>query len=166
MNPRVILVALTLIGSLTLSTGRASATFPGTNGRIAFVQGPDIFSMNPDGSDLKQLTNLGPDSAAFWESWSPDGKQIVFREFRPPDFLGQLWLMNADGSNQHLLLAESDFDDERPTFPPDGGSVIFTRCRLDMADTCALYQIDVIGGGLTAITNFQLGISDFSPEYS
>src|SRR5881397_1892636 len=113
MNPRTTLPALTLIAFLILGVGRANATFPGKNGRIAFVQGPDIFTMNPDGSDVRQLTNLGPDSVAFWQSWSPDGKQIVFVEFRPPDFHGQLWLMNADGSNQHLLLADHpDFRNE------------------------------------------------------
>src|SRR6202035_1329275 len=97
-----------LIG-LSVFTLPASASFPGKNGRIAFVLGPDIYTMNPNGDDVRQLTNLGPDSSAFWESWSPNGKQIVFNEYRPPDFLGQLWLMNADGSNQHVLLADTDF---------------------------------------------------------
>ena len=166
MNVRTNIVVLKLMGFLLLSVGFASATYPGANGRIAFVQGPDIYTMNPDGSDVKQLTNLGPDSGASWESWSPDGKQIVFNEFRPPDFLGQLWLMNADGSNQHLLLAEAEFDDERPSFIPDGGSVIFTRCRLDLPDTCALYQIDVSGASPTAITKFRLGLVDLNGEYS
>ena len=160
---------LSLLGVLSLLAGLttpAAATFPGKNGRIAFILGPDVYSMKPDGGDVRQLTNLGPDSGAFWESWSPDGKQIVFAEFRPPDFLGQLWLMNSDGGNQHLLLSEADFDDERPSFTPDGRAVIFTRCRLDLADTCALYQIDVSGGGLTAITNFELGIVDLDGKYS
>src|SRR5262249_5804669 len=31
---------------------------------------------------------------------------------------------------------------------------------------CALYQIDVSGGGLTAITNFNLGIMDLNGKYS
>jgi len=166
MSARTTIVVLKLMGFLILSIRFASATYPGANCRIAFVQGPDIYTMNPDGSDVKQLTNLGPDSGASRESWSPDGKQIVFNEFRPPDFLGQLWLMNADGSNQHLLLAEADFDDERPSFTPDGGSVIFTRCRLDLPDTCALYQIDVTGAAPTAITNFELGLVDLNGEYS
>jgi Tol biopolymer transport system component len=166
MSARTALVVLKVMGFVILSMRFASATYPGTNGRIAFVQGPDIFTMNPDGSNVRQLTNLGPDGGAFWESWSPDGKQMVFNEFRPPDFLGQLWLMNADGSNQHLLVAEDGFDDERPSFTPDGGSVIFTRCRLDLPDTCALYQISVFGGALTAITNFELGIVDSNGTYS
>lgn len=40
----------------------ASATFPGKNGRIAFVFGPDIFTMNPDGSDVRQLTHMTNDN--------------------------------------------------------------------------------------------------------
>ena len=147
MNSKITLPALTLIAFLILGVGQANATFPGTNGRIAFVQFPDIFTMNPDGSDVRQLTNLGPDRFAFWEAWSPDGKQIVFNESSSADFRYELWLMNADGSNQHVLLAESDFHNEGPSFTPDGSAVIFTRCRLDVPETCALYQMDVTGGG-------------------
>ena len=158
-----VLVLGLLIG-LSAITLPASASFPGKNGRIAFVLGPDIYTMNPDGSDIKQLTSLGPDGSAFWESWSPDGKLIVFNEYRPPDFLGQLWLMNADGSNQRLLLAETDFDEERPSFSSDGNAVIFTRCRDH--DTCALYQLEVDGTGLQAITHLELGVQDVSAEYS
>jgi Tol biopolymer transport system component len=141
------------------------ATFPGKNGRIAFVLWPDIYTMSPDGSDVKQLTHLPPDSGAFWQSWSPNGKQIVFNEFRPPDFLGQLWLMNADGTNQHLLLAEPDFNDVTPSFSPDGAWIVFSRCRTDI-EACALHQIGTDGTVLRPITDFELGIQDFWPEYS
>src|ERR1700757_1101617 len=158
------LLVLRLLISLSVLTLPAHATFPGKNGRIAFVQGPDIYTMNPDGSDVKQLTNLGPDSSAFWESWSPDGKLIVF-EFRPPDLPRQLWLMNADGSNQHVLLADSDFSDERPSFTSDGNSVIFSRCRLDI-EACALFQMEINGAAIRGLTDFQLGIQDLSPHFA
>src|SRR5213594_2271597 len=119
MNPRTTLLALTLIAFLILGVGRAHATFPGKNGRIAFVQGPDIFTMNPDGTNIKQLTHVGPDGLASWPAWSADGKQIVF-EFRPPDRIPQIWVMNADGSDQHLVFTEQDFGENRPSFSPDG----------------------------------------------
>ena len=159
------LLVLGLLIGLSVFTLPASASFPGKNGRIAFVLGPDVYTINPDGSDIRQLTNLGADGGAFWESWSPDGKQIVFNEYRPQDFLGQLWLMNADGSNQRLLLADAEFDDERPSFTPDGNSVVFSRCRLDI-EACALFRMEINGGAIRAITHFELGIQDLSPHYS
>ena len=76
--------ALMVIAVLSLLSP-ASATFPGKNGRIAFVQDGEIFTMNPDGSDIKQLTHLGPDNFAEYPAWSADGKQIVFNESPPTD---------------------------------------------------------------------------------
>jgi Tol biopolymer transport system component len=157
---------LAFVAFLLAAGTPASATYPGKNGRIAFIAGPDVYTMNPDGSDVRQLTNLGPDNnEAFWESWSPDGKYIVFNEYRAPDYLGQLWLMNADGTNQHLLLAENDFTDERPSFAPDGSEVVFNRCRVDI-EACGIYQIGLAGGTPAAKTNIDLGIQDVSPQYS
>src|SRR5436305_99020 len=125
MSTRLTLVVSCLLSFLALSPGVASATYPGRNGRIAFVQGPDIYTMNADGTDVRQLTNLGPDRESSWESWSPDGTQIVFTEYAASGALhGQVWLMNADGSNQHLLIADADLNDERASFTPDGSSVI------------------------------------------
>jgi len=83
--------------------------------RIAFVStlpgNDEIYTINPDGSDVQRLTS----NTWEWDkhpSWSPDGKQIVFwsnREGRRR----QLWVMDADGSNQRLLL-ESPSNDYDP----------------------------------------------------
>ena len=159
--------ALLTLSMVFVFTPSASATFAGKNGRIAFIFGPDVYTMNPDGSDVKQLTNLGPDNFAFWEFWSADGKQIVFTEFIEPDFNGQLWIMNSDGTNQHLLLAESGFDESRPSFSPDGGSIVFTRCKPPLElEQCALYQIAVDGKGLKAITKYRVSVQDRYAMYS
>ena len=154
-----IAVALAIAGS---AIAPAQSRF---DSRIAFVQGPDIYSMNPDGSDVRQLTNLGASNSAFYESWSADGLQLAFSEY-PNNGLGQLWLMNAaDGSGQHLLLSEADYDEEAPAFSPDGVWVVFRRCPSDFSD-CAIYKIRTDGSGLTQVTDFQPAILDWEAQYS
>ena len=166
MRFRVVVWSLLLVsvGFIFLPTP-AHATFPGKNGRIAFILGPDVYTMNPDGSGVKQLTNLGPDAGAFWESWSPDGKQLVYNVFSPPNFVGEIWLMDADGTNQHLVLKEDNFNDEIPSFTSDGRSLLFDRCNLQIEE-CAIFRVGVDGRGLTELTKYELGIADISAVLS
>ena len=78
-----------------------------------------------------------------------------------------IWLMNADGSNQHLLLNDPRFDDEAPSFSPDGSHVIFSRCGpLDGEFPCAIYRVDLDGSGLRPITPVRIELQDFEPVYS
>jgi TolB protein len=168
-----LLVCMLTMGLVAVATP-AQATFPGTNGRIAFDSdrfgGGDhnIFSMNPDGSDVQQLTFFTADQgAALRQAWSPDGSQLVF-ERRPADgSFRHLFVMNADGSNQHLLFPESSYFDFDPSFSPDGSRVIFDRCRQDF-EACAIYAVKTDGHGLTAITHFDVkhNVYDSRPEYS
>ena len=139
----------------------ASATFPGSNGRIAFVQSSNVYTMEPDGSGVRQLTSLPPGSAAQFVGWSPTGRRLVF-DVTPPDASAQLWLMHANGSGQRLLLDDPGYDDLDASFSPDGASVIFSRCQT----TCAIYRIATDGGGLTALTPFDPAVVDFQSPYS
>jgi Tol biopolymer transport system component len=66
--------------------------------------------MNADGSDVpRRLTNNNvPDATP---TWSPDGTKILFnRLVTPPAGNQQLFIMNADGSDQRRLTLE----------PPEG----------------------------------------------
>jgi Tol biopolymer transport system component len=154
-----------LVAVLTFARFGAAQSGATFDSRIAFVQGSDIFIMNPDGSHVRRLTNLGANNSAFYESWSPDGRQLVFSEY-PNNGPGQLWVMNsADGSGQHVLLSEVNFDDEAPSFSPDGVWVIFRRCPADFTD-CAIYKIRTDGSGLTQVTDFQPAILDWEAYYS
>jgi dipeptidyl aminopeptidase/acylaminoacyl peptidase len=51
-------------------------------------------------SDLHQLTHGGQNAEAYW---SPDGKRLIFMTTRPPYDCDQIFIMNADGSDQHLV---------------------------------------------------------------
>jgi Tol biopolymer transport system component len=94
------------------------------NGRIAFVSSvvgsSDIYTMNPDGSDRKQLTF----SQEFEGQpvWSSDGTKIAFTRSSGP--LSEIFVMNADGSDQRRLTSG---DDNSPTWSPDGIKIAFWR---------------------------------------
>ncbi len=161
-------VVLGVVALLVTLAAPATATFPGKNGRIAFIQGPDVWTMNPDGTDVKQLTDLGPsNTSAFWENWSPDGQQLVFTEF-PPNAAAEIWMMNADGNknNQHLVLSEASYNEFSPSFSPDGSDVIFTRCGTAANGTCPIYRVRTDGTGLAAITEPEFPLVDFEAAYS
>jgi Tol biopolymer transport system component len=51
-------------------------------------------------SNVRQLTHGGENAEAYW---SPDGKRLIFQSTREGAKCDQQYIMNADGSNQHLV---------------------------------------------------------------
>ena len=63
-------------GNTTLTTGSKSETNPTWyQGKIAFLCGGQIWTMNTDGSDRKQISNTSKDIEGF--QFSPDGKKVI-----------------------------------------------------------------------------------------
>jgi len=57
-------------------------------------------AQTPFFSDIRQLTHGGQNAEAYW---APDGKRLIFQTTRAPYDCDQIFLMNADGSDQHLV---------------------------------------------------------------
>jgi TolB protein len=110
----------------------------------------DIFEANPDGSELKRLTDAkGYDAEG---SYSPDGKHIVFCSNRSgPDNL-ELYIMDADGRNVRKLTSAPGCYNGGPFFSPDGRRVIFRSDR-QKKDHLQLYVINRDGSGEKALTD-------------
>jgi TolB protein len=51
-------------------------------------------------ADIRQLTHGGQNAEAYW---APDGKRLIFQTTRPGYDCDQQFVMNADGSDQHLV---------------------------------------------------------------
>ena len=63
-------------GNTTLTTGQKSETDPTWyQGKIAFLTGGQLWTMNPDGSDRKQISKTSKDIEGF--KFSPDGKKVI-----------------------------------------------------------------------------------------
>jgi hypothetical protein len=90
---RCLAVAGLVAGSTALLAPAASATFPGENGRIVFADAGHIVSMNPNGSDRRQLTN-GAGNAD--PACSASGRKIVFSHKVGTHHV--IDVMRADGS--------------------------------------------------------------------
>jgi Tol biopolymer transport system component len=105
----------------------ALAADPGKNGRIAFVANLNgsnqIYTINPDGTDLFQVTNLPPatDGIAWFYDYSPDGKEIAFGH----DMSGrlELYVINADGTGLHQITQEGG---AIPHWSPDGSHIVYS----------------------------------------
>jgi Tol biopolymer transport system component len=79
----------------------------GGSGTGALTVRGGLYLMRPDGSGLHRLTNV-PDGAYFSPVWSPDGAHIAaFVLYPTPGFVARLIVMDADGSNAHLIPAVS-----------------------------------------------------------
>ena len=97
------------------------------NGRIVFVSDRtgsyQIYTMNPDGSDQVQVTNLAPTSVDLLApSLSPNGQQIVF-DYDSGDG-PDIYVVNVDGSGPRQIT--SDHGSLLPRWSPDGKRIIFT----------------------------------------
>jgi len=87
----------------------------------------DIFTVRPDGTDLKQLTQAPGNDAHC--AWSPDGKYIVFSSARlgfrdeaplydgSPQPYAELFVMDADGSNQRPITSDK-WEEGTPAWVP------------------------------------------------
>src|SRR6185295_9592239 len=81
---------------------------------------PEIYVMNDDGSGQTRLTfNEGTD---IQPAFSKDGRKIVLVSRR--NFVTQLFLMDADGSNQVPLSSAAG--PLQPSFSPDGSKIVFS----------------------------------------
>ena len=126
----------------------------------------EIWIMNANGTGLVQLTTnvqLGSDGGGplFGNDttpvWSPDGSRIAFSSTRDGLTDTELYVMNADGSNQ-TRLTDNTADDRNPTWSPDSQRIAFDR------NATADFGINIINRDGTNLVN--VTHDHFDPSWS
>ena len=122
----------------------------------------DIYLMNADGSTVTRLTydSVGARgdllASDVSPAWSADGTRIAFISNREQRW--DLYVMNADGSNQTLLVESVD-SNSAPAWSPDGRRLAFVK--FPESD---IYVIDTEDSIITPLT--EEFSSNFSPAWS
>jgi Tol biopolymer transport system component len=139
------------------AAGRAQATPPGYNGKVVFMSNRSgvnqVYSVNPDGSALAQLTHDAGGSA--FPVWSPDGTKIAIDGGPSP---AGIYIMNADGTNPQRVTDPALF----LSWSGDGSKLAYVRQGNNNAPD--IFTINANGTGETNITSDP--ISDFAPSWS
>ena len=104
----------------------------------------DLAMVSVDGTKLKRLTN---DGGYTYASFSPDGLSILHRRVDGPK--SQIFMMNADTTNDHNISGESTLDGW-PAWSNDGKRVVFSR-RVN--DRFQLFVMNRDGTGLMQLTD-------------
>ena len=147
--PRSEIVAL-LHRTVNLIQGKPLTTRP--ENKIAFTRngylGPDIYVMDADGGNRRQLTTGGNN---VHPAWSPDGTQIAFERWGQDErgwSQNDIFVMDADGGNQRQLT--TDGQSGGPTWSPDGTKIAFKNFRGWQYD---IFVMDADGGNQRQLTD-------------
>ena len=121
--------------------------------QIAFIRsvpvpGPytsDVFVMNADGSNQRQLTQFETGGNSNHPTWSPDGTKLAFAGTSIDHHSILVYVMNADGSNKHPAG-----EGQNPSWSPDGSKLAFPWNSFDSDN--GIHVMNPDGSGRTKIT--------------
>ena len=115
----------------------------------------DIFTIDPDGSNLTGLTGNDSDHESRGPNWSPDSSKIVYSTFSLSSLDRTEFSINRDGTEETQLPINSFASIRLTSMPnaiwsPDGSKILYNQ-------TNALYSVDLV-----TLSNTLLA-TDFDP---
>jgi Tol biopolymer transport system component len=129
----------------------------------------ELFSVNADGTGLKQLTTAKA-SHDLYASWAPDGSKIFFSRATIDSATATSWhariySVNPDGTGLAKVADDPAASLYYPSVSPDGKRVAVVRLPLGSAwGSARLYTVNTDGTGLAMLTDGWLG--DAEPAWS
>jgi Tol biopolymer transport system component len=169
------LAAITAACALAVVPDHAAATYPGADGRIAYVgyayplghpARADLFTVLPDGTATERLTD---DTAIEAQpAWSPDGTNLVFKSDSGEKGPG-IYTIGADGTDRRFVGPSgirTNVDPE-PSFTPSGRRVLYSK-RIGNRSALVTVRADGTGGrrvlAAGPLRHVRFSEAEFSPD--
>lgn len=110
--------------------------------------GPEIFAMDSDGSNQRQLTNNGDN---YEPAFSPDGNKIAF--YHRKNRKSHIMVMKANGSNKKKISNNWSRD---PAWSPDGKQIVYmmSNQHYERPGNGQLWIMDANGNNKKQLTHF------------
>ena len=165
--------------AVELTQGKPTASLSGAfswapdGSRLAYAGGAflnsDIYTLGAGGQDLTRLTFDAGGSRVYDDdpAWSPDGTRIAYRKtsrvrlasglYRLDD---EIWIMDADGKNQHALTHDAG-QKYSPRWSPDSARILYGR--LSSAGKYAVYIVNAVSGNVAFVGRGDYG-GTWSPD--
>jgi Tol biopolymer transport system component len=201
-------VAFATAASGATSTGRSKGIRSGTDGEIAFIKGfmrpcphqaaarcgdSQIFTIKPDGTDLRQMTQGSRKTGPF--SLAPNGRSLLYTVplkgkvepakcgRRPSQtscghrYSGRNAILEASADGSHVTIISPPctgrcLGDDNPTYSADGKQIAFARAFGPIvnkhASVVAIFTMNADGSHLTQLTEKKTPTSteDHDPQWS
>src|SRR5690349_7598134 len=102
-----------IIPSADRSTYDADLAFSPDGKKIVFASDRTgtfrLYMMDPDGKNIRPLTQFDNTGGNAYPAWEPNGKRIAFTN-SAPDGTRQIFIIDADGNNVKQLTKDGDFN--------------------------------------------------------
>lgn len=131
------------------------------DGHIDGYDGAQLYILDLDSAELKQLTDAGYSDRS--PVWSPDGERVAFISDRGGN--DDLYMINVDNGELTRLTDTVELEDI-PTWSPDGTQIAFQRAKeIEYGlKEVHLFVLTVSDGSVEQLTN-QLN-NDYAPDWS
>ena len=130
-------------GDAPLLTDADAPSWSPDSTMIAFARGSDIYTIQPDGTDLVNETNNGVGVTARSPSFGPSDTELAYaEEVVTPSALSSIRLLNLTNGDKTTVISNGS----QPSYRPNGDRIAFVR-------TGDIYSINRSGTDLVQLTS-------------
>jgi len=140
---------------------------------VLFCHYDKLYKINKDGSGLSLVSAAPPGRNYVFVDWSGIANKVVVQTRGVNIFDSEVYLMDPDGTNQVLIVDNTDGRTEYPTFSIDGKSVLYTHDISNVNSDngrmldARIFLYNIATSSITDLSgNKENGTNDLQPRFS